>query len=245
MLLPSSENKWIEYHDARDGYGLALPQEWRILPPEPQANPSTLTLSNFDLSLVDDNCSWSDNLAKLTLTASRVTAEQTTLDWIGLQLPDVEELEAVVNGRYAGYLVTIQANQSLLMRLTPTLIIHMQLAPDSAWQAADGQSILASLAAPDEAITLPTKRPASPVAVVAFCQESAILYAGPGKHFEPVGTLATDEALPLLGRSLDGRWAKLIYPAAPDGTAWAALTDVIITAGAPPIEPILVRPGNS
>jgi len=153
-------------------------------------------------------------------------------------------LEAVMNGRYAGYLVTTNHQQELIVRVTPSLIVQIQVTPESGWHLADVQSILNSLAAPGEQVDIPAVRPAEPVVVPGFCQDAAFLYAGPGAHFEQVGLLVEGESLPVTGRSYDGRWVKLLYPPAADGIAWARLSETVVTAGEPPIEPIQVPPGS-
>ena len=243
ILLPNEANTWISYYDGLSDFGLAIPQQWRITPPDPHATRPTLTLANFNTTLIDPQCDWPIGLAQLTFTAWEVDPEQPTLDWIGNQLVSVQSLEAAVYGRYAGYLLTTD-QQQLILRLTPDLLLQIQVTPQTAWQLPDVQNILASLAAPNETIDIPASQPAAPVALPDFCQDAVHLYSGAGTHFEQVGLFFTNNSLPVLGFSHDGRWLKLLYPNAPDRTAWASLTEAITTAGEPPIEPIQVRPGN-
>ena len=244
ILLPNEANQWMTYHDSVTQYSLVLPQQWRITPPNPYAVHNSLTLANFDTSFIKDDCTWPNNLVKLIITSWETEAEQTTLDWIGTEMGAAQSLEAIVNGRYAGYLLT-NDQQQLILRLTPNLILQIQVTPTTAWQLPDVQSILNSLAAPTETIELPAAPPTDPVAVPAFCHDTAQLYAGPGIHFEEVGLLIANDALPVIGRSHDGRWLKLLYPNTNNSTAWVSLEDAITTAGQLPIEPIQVQPGNS
>jgi hypothetical protein len=243
ILLPNEANKWITYHDGLFDFGLALPQQWRIFPPDPHATQPTLTIANYNTALTNDDCAWPDNLAQLAFTGWELDPAQSTLDWIGIHI-EVQSLEAAANGRYAGYLLTTNQQQELILRLTPDLILQIQVTPATAWQLPDVQGILNSLAAAKETINLPTTRPTSPVAMPGFCRDVAPLYSGPGEHFEQVGLLSAYESSTVIGRSHDGRWIKLLYPSATNGIAWASLSETVITAGEPPIEAIQIQPGN-
>jgi hypothetical protein len=245
ILLPNEANNWITYHDDLANFGLAIPQQWRITPPDPHAAQTSLTLANFDTALIDNKCEWPYGLVQLTFAAWQVNPEQPTLDWIGTQIVTVQSLESATNGRYPGYLLTINHHQALILRLTPHLILQIQITPQTAWQLPDVQNILNSLAAPEEAIELPATHPADPIATPSFCHDAAHLYSGPGTHFAEVGLLFANESLTIIGFSHDGRWLKLLYPQAPNHTAWVSLTESIATTGEPPIQPIQVRPGNS
>ncbi|MCB8942373.1 MAG: hypothetical protein H6658_01225 [Ardenticatenaceae bacterium] len=244
ILLPNEANQWITYRDSLTNFGLALPQQWRITPTSPAAASPHLTLANFDTSLIDTNCAWPEGLVQVAFSGWQTAAEQPTLDWIGTQFTTVQSLAAAANGRYAGYLLTTDQQQTLILRLTPSLIVQIQVTPQPAWQLADVQGILNSLAAPNEAIDTPAVSPTDPQAIPTFCREAATLYAGAGEHFAPVGLLLAHDSLPIIGHSHDGRWLKLLYPNTPDHTAWASLQDTIATSGKPPIEAIQVRPGN-
>ena len=245
VLLPNEANQWITYHDSLSDFGLALPQEWRITPPDPHAAQATLAVANFDPTFVEASCPWPNQLAHVLFTHWSITPEQATLDWIGTNMRNVQSLEAANNGRYAGYLLTTEQQQHLILRLTPTLLMQIQVMPQMAWQLPDVQNILNSLAAPGDPIDLPAIRPTAPVAVPNFCQEAVHLYSGPGTHFEEIGLLFANDSLPVIGHSRDGRWLKLLYSESNNNTAWAPLQDTIATAGKPPIESTRIQPGNS
>ena len=245
VLLPNEANRWVTYTDAKHQFSLALPRQWYIIPPEAHANQAVLTAANYDMALTDHDCPWPDSLVRLTFTGWVPLSDQTTLDWIGDQLGNIQALETVMNGRYPAYLVTTDENQELIVRITPSLIVQIQVTPASGWHLTDAAGILNSLAAPDETIIVPAVRPTAPVVVPGFCQEAVSLYAGPGDHFQQIGSLRTGESLSLIGRSHDGLWLKLLYPATADGLAWAKVSETITTAGKPPIEPVPMQPGNS
>ena len=244
IFLPNEANQWVTYTDARRYFSLALPQQWHIGPPDSHAKQAVLAVANYDVSLTVNGCQWPGSLVRLTFSGWTVEPDQLTLDWIGTQMAEVQELEAVMNGRYAGYLVTTNHQRELVVRVTPDLIVQIQVTPESGWHVADVQSILNSLAAPEDEVDIPAVRPAEPVAVPGFCQDAAFLYAGPGAHFEEVGLLPEGESLAVTGRSHDGRWVKLFYPPASDSIAWARLSDMVVTAGELPIESTQVPPGN-
>jgi hypothetical protein len=144
-------------------------------------------------------------------------------------------LEAVMNGRYAGYWVMTNTQQELIVRVTPDLIMQIGVTPESGWDLIEVQGMLHSLAAPGEMVDIPAAPPTAPVAVPGFCQDAASLYAGPGTHFQQVGSLLKNESLPVLGRSHDGHWLKLLYAPAAEGMAWARLSETVMTAGEPPV----------
>jgi len=72
---------------------------------------------------------------------------------------------------------------------------------------------------PAEALPTATPTPEQPVVTV---EVDLNVRAGPGTNYERLGLLAAGSTAAIIGRTEDGSWWQIIYPAAPDGRGWIA-----------------------
>ena len=90
---------------------------------------------------------------------------------------------------------------------------------------------------PEAAVPDPAATPeAEPRIKVNADVEAVNVRTGPGTEVYPViGTLAAGDTAQAVGRSPDGEWVLILYPGAPDGTAWVYASYVQVNQGTLPV----------
>jgi Tol biopolymer transport system component len=82
----------------------------------------------------------------------------------------------------------------------------------------------------------PTSTPGGPVITITSGQDQSVyIRSGPGTSYAVIGYLKSGEHAPALGKSLNGEWIQLEYPATEAGVGWVYRPLVELRGGEPPI----------
>jgi hypothetical protein len=182
MLVRSG---WVEYRDARYGYGLALPCFWQVYPTPSEGMFATMVARSYSDEFFaahsergnwrDDG--WPEGAYKLDavvfegITSSSNMAD-TVRDFITSNLNEQEltALEEVTYERHTGYMATLvsglqggDTQKMIYFPIGTDVLLGMSFQPGWALEAQDIQAILGSLAlSVEEPVGLPSQVPSAP-----------------------------------------------------------------------------------
>jgi hypothetical protein len=185
---PTQSPQWITYHDRRNGYGLALPCQWVILPSPMEGNYATLTLRSYDDAYYMENTAkgmwqegeWPEGAMKIDMVVIEgLPSDQPLAEAARGVLGDSEfsTLESVdefvVGAHQAVSAVTASRNDPLekhttvFFRMAPDQVLLVSVAPEQAWGSSDIQGILNSLTfSPEAEVAVPSYPPSAPIIAV-------------------------------------------------------------------------------
>ncbi len=181
---PAPHPAWVEYRDARYGYGIAVPCYWPIIPTPLEGFAATMTMHSYTEEYFAANSErgewlggiWPDGALKADVIVwENVPAEQTLVEFLTAGFEsDTQEItatEEVTFGLHpalvAHTLTTFGEGLVALFRISPDRVLMFVPFPPERFENPDMLLVLASLAlTADEAVTLPTVAPGAPLGTV-------------------------------------------------------------------------------
>jgi TolB protein len=172
---------WVEYRDARNGYGLALPCFWNIYPPPEGRGPGSPSILSYDEAFFFAhsikgqwiNNEWPQGAIKIEIHVWEGIDPATPLSDAARQVlseDTIQSVEEVIVGSQAAVLVSFGDREPPIpdkvhvFRLSPDSLLLFSVSPRQALESPDVQGILESLArSPEEEIVIPSFPPSGPV----------------------------------------------------------------------------------